>query len=151
MNKQPLIPQDRILHMHGVAEYMFRNADQYGLDPEKMYLLGLLHDIGYMYGTDHHEEMGAELTEKHGYRDADLIRWHGVLPEEYMRLKQCRPDRIPKELLLLWEADLRVDHKGQDVGFERRLEEIRRSLGEDSKAYQDCVRKTKWLKHYDQN
>lgn len=31
--------------MQGVAEYMYRNASKYGLNPEEMYILGLVHDI----------------------------------------------------------------------------------------------------------
>ena len=140
-----LIPQDRILHMHGVAEYMYREAGKYQLDPERMYLLGLLHDVGYLQGTEGHEEAGAKMAEEAGYKDADLIRWHGAMPEAYMQAKGCDPSAIPKELLLLWEADLKVDHNGKDVGFQKRLEEIAKSLGKESKAYQECARKAEWL------
>ena len=34
--------------MHGVAEYMYAHAEDRGLNKDSMYLLGLLHDIGYV-------------------------------------------------------------------------------------------------------
>ena len=35
-------------HMIGVAEYMRERAKDYGLNPDIMYAVGLLHDIGYI-------------------------------------------------------------------------------------------------------
>ncbi len=49
-------------HMIGVAENMYHHANKYGLDPEEMYLIGLLHDIGYISRSkEGHEQYGATL------------------------------------------------------------------------------------------
>lgn len=42
------ISNERMAHMHGVAEYCYRYAsdDFYNLDKGRMYILGLLHDCG---------------------------------------------------------------------------------------------------------
>lgn len=50
-----IISREKILHMWGVAEYMYQNASKYELKPDKMYVLGLLHDIGYIKGKQDHE------------------------------------------------------------------------------------------------
>lgn len=50
--------------MHSVAEYMYRNAKKYDLNPEEMYILGLIHDIGYLKDRLDHEVHGARLLEK---------------------------------------------------------------------------------------
>ena len=57
------ISQERIAHMHGVAEWMYTHAEEYGCEnKDEMYLLGLIHDIGYLYGSkEDHEQKGAEL------------------------------------------------------------------------------------------
>ena len=47
---QKMIPDNRMEHMHGVAEYCYKHAtdDFYKLDRTHMYILGLLHDCGYI-------------------------------------------------------------------------------------------------------
>lgn len=41
-----------------------------------------------------------------------------------MRLRDCSIEDIPKELILLWEADVSVDSMGNEVGFKNRLTDI---------------------------
>ena len=45
--KRP-IDGNRLLHILGVAEYMYTKATDYNLDPDEMYLIGILHDIGFI-------------------------------------------------------------------------------------------------------
>ncbi|MBR0384343.1 MAG: HD domain-containing protein [Eubacteriaceae bacterium] len=61
--KEFRISEERIRHMHGVAEFMYKRAKDYKLDAEEMYLLGLLHDIGYIQGFEegHGELLGNKL------------------------------------------------------------------------------------------
>ena len=139
------ISEGRIAHMHGVAEWMYEHAEEFGCpDRERMYLLGLLHDIGYLYQDVAHEERGAELV---GQDSAvgQLIAAHGMMPDEYMARHLCSEEDIPKELILLWAADMSVDITGRAVGFTARLQDIRERHGEESKAYQSCLRKVRWL------
>ena len=143
------ISHDRTAHMIGVAEYMYYNASRYNLDPDKMYLIGLLHDIGYISGEkEGHEQYGANLI-----MDAfstnfgmpyigDIIAHHADLPTEYI-LNYGDP---PNELVLLWEADMSVDLTGECVGFEKRLADIKERHGVDSHPYEICKQTMAWLK-----
>lgn len=140
----PKITDERIAHMHGVAEYMYRNAEKYNLDKKEMYVLGLLHEIGYVYGKAEHEVYGARLLEKLGFKDSWLISWHGTPPVDFMKLKDISD--VPNALILLWEADLSVNAKGEEVGFNKRLEDIGERLGFDSVAYRIASETVEWLR-----
>lgn len=142
------ISEDRIKHMHGVAEYMYRNANKYGLNPEEMYILGLLHDIGYLRGKPDHEVNGAKVLMKSDYKYSSLISWHGTAPLDYMRLKDCTVEDIPKELILLWKADASIDNKGNLVGFDGRLSDVGSRHGYDSAPYRIIEETISWLKDY---
>jgi HD superfamily phosphodiesterase len=137
--------------MIGVAEYMYTNASKYNLNGEKMYVLGLLHDIGYISGSKNgHEEYGAELL-KNCFPGSEsnlleIIKIHDITPQEYMRINNCKKENIPKELLLLLEADMMVDLSGEAVGFNKRLEAIKNHYGEDSNPYRICHETIEWLK-----
>lgn len=159
----------KMAHCVGVAEYMRDNADKYSLNKDEMYVLGLLHDIGYLNGRKNHEENGYELLECMGLNRRCLfaVKNHSADPyelminDEYKKfildacedivvsscgrndgcfIKQPIPrevedNYIPKELCLLYEADLSVDARGYRVGFEKRLEDIRTRYGNDGIEY----------------
>ena len=145
------IPKERLAHMIGVAEYMYTNAARYNLDSKKMYVLGLLHDIGYISGNKSgHEEYGAELL-KNCFPGSEsnlleIIKMHDITPQEYIESNNCKKDDIPKELLLLLEADMMVDLSGEVVGFDTRLEAIKNHYGEYSNPYKICHETIEWLK-----
>lgn len=147
------IDLSRTAHMIGVAEYMYTNASRYNIDPEKAYIIGLLHDIGYISGTkDGHEHYGAELIQKCFSTNfgmpyiGEIIYDHGVMPLDYMSKHECNADEIPPELVLLWEADMMVDLTGEAVGFEKRLSDIGERHGFDSRPYKVCYNTIEWLK-----
>ena len=122
-----MINSIRTEHSVGVAEYMYHNAHKYGLDKNEMYVLGLLHDIRYIYGIkENHEEKGANLLQNCGMsnRFTQVIKFYGSIPKKVMKELGCSETDIPKELLLLWEGDMSVDLKGNNVGFDKRLEDI---------------------------
>lgn len=139
------IDDDRMKHMHGVAEYAYAHAEEYGLDVELMYILGLLHDIGRIRGGKNHEKNGAELMAWCGYIYANQILYHGYTPSKYFE-KFGKDADINGTLVLLWEADLMVDTKGNLVGFDARLEDIGKRYGTDSDIYAGVAEKIKWLK-----
>ena len=58
--------------MIAVAEYMRENAYKYSLDKDLMYVLGLLHDIGYLKGRIGHEKYGYEMMQNI-FGDTDYI------------------------------------------------------------------------------
>ena len=145
-----IIDTPRVLHMHGVAEYMYRNARRFeGLDPEKMYMLGYLHDIGYISGNKNgHEAYGAMLVAKcfsthYGMPFlGEIIAHHGDTPSKWLSHHEV----IPDELKLLWEADMMVDLTGECVGYEKRLEDMARTTGTSSEPYRICWETIEWLK-----
>lgn len=135
-----IIPPERMAHMYGVAEYCYRHASDpfYGLDPREMYVLGLLHDIGYLDGKSHHEASGGILMQRLGYKDYMEVSMHGdLLSVNYM---------ADKKLILLIEADLKVDMSSEEVGYEKRLEGIEKRHGRDSRAYLLCKRNINFLR-----
>lgn len=136
------ITPERAAHMHGVAEYCYRHATDafYRLDPEEMYLLGYLHDIGYLLSGDgrRHEVDGAELLKKHGYDDWREVAEHGTLLNE--------SDVNDKKLILLIEADLKVDMSDKECGYDERLKGIVERHGKDSRAYELCRKNAEFLR-----
>lgn len=141
------ITDERIKHMHGVAEYMFEHASEYNLDKNEMYVLGLLHDIGYVNGAPFHESFGANMLNSLGLplHITEAINWHGSTPAEYKESYECSDSEIPKPLVLLWQADLHVDQSGEDVGFKARLDDIGNRHGFDSINYKKCHETIDWL------
>ena len=143
-----LISKERMSHMHGVAEWMYEHAEEYGCEnKEEMYLLGLVHDIGYLYGGKKgHEQNGAELLGLNTYY-GKFVQAHRLTPREYMYNNGCFGSDIPNELILLWTADMMVNSKGETVGFKARLEGIGERYGTTSESYQVCKETMLWLEN----
>ena len=151
----------KMSHNIGVAEYMAENAPRYNLDPDEMYLIGLLHDIGYINGRENHEEYGAELLNKvfnckkhtdswifSSNKAIHAIRWHGTDPyklETENRDVDMYIRRDYPELFLLYEADMNVGIDGFRIGFRKRLEDIKTRYGEDSIAYKTAKNTVKYV------
>ena len=138
------IDKDRIAHMHGCAEYMYRHAEEYRQDPDEMYLLGLVHDIGYVNGKKGHEAYGANIRGLSN-RLSYVIRLHGTTPQEYISDHSGWPLMIPPELILLWEADMHIDGKGNEVTYEERLAEMAAIYGIESEPFRVCEDTIEWL------
>lgn len=142
------INQYKMAHMIGVAEYMRERAQDYGLNPDMMYAVGLMHDIGYINGRANHEQFGAELLSKMGV-DNDIlfaIRHHGENPYEVM--SKYGKENISAIYVLTLEGDMSVEKAGYRVGFEKRLEDIASRYGYDSPAYKNCQDNIKFIKEY---
>ncbi len=128
------INENRKSHMFGVAEFMYREAPKYGLDPDEMYVLGLLHDIGYIRGGwCEHEEEGRKLMSSLGFRHADAIGTHGIDVDENTVLS--------KEAMLLIAADSCVDYKGNIGTYASRRKDIDERYDPSDKDY--------WLARFD--
>ena len=138
------ISKERIAHMHGVAEFMYQHAEEYGLkNKDEMYLLGLIHDIGYLYGKkEQHEQLGAELLGLDTYY-GKFVQFHSFTPKEYMDYHKILASEIPNEMILLWTVDL----TGEAVGFKKRLEDIGNRHGFDSEPYKKCSETVLWLEN----
>ncbi len=146
----------KIAHMVGVAEYMRENCTKYGLediaDKDQLYTIGLLHDIGYLEGRQDHEKSGADMLEKMDikplYREAILL--HGKTPKdaaEYYNISIEELEFKNPVLLLLWEADMKIDAAGYNVGYYGRLNDIGERYGYDHIAYKTASDVVTYLKH----
>ncbi len=151
-NRQKMIlSEDRIKHMHGVAEFMYTHADKFEcrhLSKEQLYVVGLLHDVGYIQGVYEHGVHGASLISKETFI-YECIRWHEVPPQEYMEVNCLKESEIPQELILLWLADMSVDSTGEnaghDIGVKQRLAGIEKRFGSNSKQYKNSKKTVDWL------
>ena len=138
----------KMAHSIGVAEYMRERAEDYGLNPNTMYVVGLLHDIGYLGGREGHEQRGADLLDAMGlgYFYHFAIEHHGE--NLYDVQKRCVGDEPLLFVVLLVEADMSVDARGYRVGFEGRLADLGRRYGEDSAAYKTAMGNIQFIKEY---
>ena len=98
---------------------------------EDMFLLGVLHDIGYEFMENNvsHAAVGGEILKRAGYRHWQEIALHG----------DERVDEMSDELFILNAADMMTGPSGEDFSFEERLEEIALRFGRDSLPYKKCV------------
>ena len=134
---------DKLHHMGMVAEYMRVRAKDYGLDPEIAYVIGLLHDVGYIVGRKNHATVGADLLNNMNipFCYTEAVRLHGVSPyrlfeptgipveilrdREAVAFEDIAPEvRNNRMLTLLLEADMRVDKNGNLVGFDKRKADL---------------------------
>lgn len=140
----------KMAHSIGVAEYMRERAEDYGLNGDVMYTVGLLHDIGYINGRADHEKRGAEILSAIGVDD-DIrfaILHHGEKGRDVQT--QYGNEAISPEFVLLLEADSSVNARGYRVGFEKRLEDIERRYGHDHPAYDTVKDNISFIKEYQQ-
>ena len=145
------LTHNKIKHSASVAEYMSENATKYGLDREEMYVLGLLHDIGYLFGQRDHAEDGDHLLCQFGFartKYAGLVALHDTNP--YKIHQDYYHTEVSPELFLLQQADMTVDALGNFMGFDKRLKEIGKRYGEDSKAYETAKAIVKYQKEFDE-
>ena len=109
------------LHSKGVAEIMFALSDG---NPE-MYILGMLHDTGKLYGREEHAENGAYMLRNMGFKYWQEVLHHGDPKSTY----------VSQELKWLNAADLLVNSKGQKIRCKDRLVDIECRYGFDSDIY----------------
>ena len=138
----------KMAHMIGVAEYMRERAVDYQLDPDKMYVVGLLHDIGYLQGRQEHEAYGSFLLSSI-ITDENLLC---AIANHGRNLKAIESvygkEVITSEFALLMEADASVDARGFRVGFSGRLKDVANRYGKDHPAYLNMKDNIDYIKEY---
>lgn len=146
-NKPNILHGHRMMHSIGVANFLYTYAITHAYSneiAEDWYLMGLLHDIGYLTnptGT-HHGKQGAAILSRNGYSKqyCDVIKHHGLMS-----------DTISKEQELLWLADLSIDHNGDFVGFISRYKNICKRYGADDEKIKNVEPIIAYLQaHYPQ-
>lgn len=140
----------KMAHMIGVAEYMRENAEKYGLDPDKMYAVGLLHDIGYLRGRVDHEINSVAIAELADEMANTAILCHGQTPAQAASKQYfTNTDELLEKnpiLVLLYEADMSIDATGYNVGYYGRLSDIGERYGYDHIAYKTAYETVTYLK-----
>lgn len=131
---------DRLIHSYAVANKMVELGKEKNLLDEQLqelFLLGYLHDIGYQFGTnENHNMIGGNLLRNSNYKYWKEVYYHGIANSEYKSLY----------LDILNTADMMIDKYGKDVGFDKRLEDIKSGYGEDSIQYVNCFKIVNELK-----
>lgn len=118
------------IHVLEVGRLMAQLAKERGWDEEKqkeMFMLGYVHDVGYEFsetGADH-AKLGGELLKSQGYKYWKEVYYHGLYDAWYQS----------EELDILNIADLTINTNGENIGVEKRLENIANRHGTDSQVY----------------
>ena len=121
---------DRLKHSISVARKMVEIGKNYNLSDrelQELFILGFNHDIGYEF-TDkglNHNVIGGNILKENGYKFWQEVYNHGNPNTNYSSLY----------LKILNMADMQIDKYGNDVGYEKRLEDIKNRYGENSKPY----------------
>jgi hypothetical protein len=137
-----MINSSRWQHILGVA----RKAKDYATNfkpnedkfAEDMFLLGMLHDMGYEFSESNagHAYVGGEILKRNNYK-----YWHEVAQHGDETI-----DNMSDELFILNCADMSTGPNGENFTFEQRLEEIATRFGTDAEAYKKCVVEVEKLK-----
>lgn len=111
----------KMAHIIRVAEKMKELSTQFGLDGDEMYVVGFLHDIGYLNGRVGHENYGADMLQKMGLSDryVSIIKNHGADVSTLDDALLADP-----VFALLMREDYEVGTKGHLVSRQERIDEI---------------------------
>lgn len=124
-----MIDNDRLNHSIAVSRKMVEIGKSYNLNEEQLqelFVLGYNHDIGYEYGdNENHRIVGGNILKESNYKYWKEVYYHGEINCEYHSLY----------LDILNKADMQINKYGKDVGYEKRLEDIKLRYGEDSNIY----------------
>ena len=142
------LTQAKAAHSVSVARYMMDNAFYWGVEPDEAYTIGLLHDVGYIYGRRGHEASGSVLLERMGLYGTytEAILYHGTDP--YSKpVRDALEDNpnLKVMLTLLYDADMSIDAGGRLVGHKGRLEDIKLRYGEDHIAYRTASAEVRFV------
>ena len=129
-----IMDKDRLIHSYNVGKKMMEIGKKYNLtndELEELFILGLNHDIGYEFGEgSNHNKTGGEILKKSNYKYYKEVYYHGEIDCDYSSLY----------LDILNMADMQIDKYGNDVGYDKRLEDIKSRYGEESDVYIKCFK-----------
>ena len=126
--------EDRLRHSIAVARKMEEIAKSKNLSDEDIkncFIIGYNHDIGYEFtkNGNNHNTIGGEIL-RNNFKYWREIYYHGEINVEYKSLY----------LDILNQADMQIDKYGNDVGYDKRLEDIKNRYGKDSDVYNKCCK-----------
>ena len=127
--------EDRLKHFIAVARKMVEIAKlnkMSDIEIENCFVIGYNHDIGYEFsknGVDHNR-IGGEILKRVEFKYWKEIYYHGIADSEYSSTY----------LDILNQADMQIDKYGNDVGYEKRLEDIKNRYGINSSQFINAVK-----------
>lgn len=133
--------QDRLNHSLAVARKMVEIAKLNKLSDTEIkncFAIGINHDIGYEFDRTgiNHNKIGGEILKETGFKYWQEIYYHGLCDCEYKS----------KYLDILNQADMQIDKYGNDVGYDKRLEDIKARYKEESQVYINCSKLVKKIR-----
>ena len=132
---------DRMKHSLAVARKMVEIGNKLELNKEQLhelFILGFNHDIGYEFVTNEsHNIIGGNMLKNSGYKYWQEVYYHGNPEAGYNSLY----------LDILNEADMKINKYGEDVGYEKILEDIRNRYGSDAVQYNDALKIIDYLEN----
>ena len=135
--------ENRLKHSLAVAKKMIEIGKEYNLNDKELqdlFVLGFNHDIGYEYGNNlNHEHIGGEILKRNDYKYWKEVYYHGDINAQYSSLY----------LEILNKADMQIDKYGNDVGYTKRLEDIKTRYGENSITYKNAETLVSMLRNKD--
>ena len=125
--------EDRIKHSISVARKMVEIAKNHQMSDDEIkncFIIGYLHDIGYEFAEKgmNHNTIGGEILKNNNFKYWKEVYYHGEIDIEYKS----------SYLDILNQADMQVDKYGNDVGYDERLNDIKKRYGENSRIYKKC-------------
>lgn len=121
---------DRLKHSISVARKMVEIGKAYNLNDselQELFVLGFNHDIGYEFTNKglNHNVIGGNILKESGYKFWQEVYNHGNPNSNYSSLY----------LKILNMVDMQIDKYGNDVGYKKRLEDIKSRYGDNSRPY----------------
>ena len=124
--------ENRLKHSLAVSRKMIEIGREYNLDENELqdlFILGFNHDIGYEFdNNENHGHIGGEILKRNNYKYWKEVYYHGDINSEYTSLF----------LEILNKADMQIDRYGNDVGYDKRLEDIKNRYGNTSTTYKSA-------------
>ena len=132
--------EDRIKHSIAVARKMVAIAKSKNLSEEEIkncFVIGYNHDIGYEFTKNgiNHNIIAGQILKNNNFKYWREIYYHGEINTDYNSIY----------LTILNQADMQIDKYGNDVGYSKRLEDIKNRYYENSEIYNKCYKLVKMI------
>ena len=132
--------EDRLRHSIVVARKMVAIAKSKNLSDEDIkncFVIGYNHDIGYEFTTNgiNHNIIAGQILKNNNFKYWREIYYHGEINTDYNYIY----------LTILNQADMQIDKYGNDVGYSKRLEDIKNRYYENSEIYNKCYKLVKMI------
>jgi predicted hydrolase (HD superfamily) len=127
--------EGRLKHSLAVARKMVKIAKENDMPDEEIkacFIIGYNHDIGYEFAINgtNHNKVGGNILKNNDFKYWKEIYYHGIVDSNYKSIY----------LDILNQADMQIDKYGNDVGYDKRLEDIKNRYGEKSEIYLNCTK-----------